>query len=164
MDANKSECEKCIRIAKVAAFDEDYDKAIKFLDKSIKLYPTEFAKSKNRKKLLKNKNKLLNKLTCFKFLDLLEEYKEKLKNKSRRNSNTSENKENDNSSTSSSSSNKSSKKDNSTPNQNDYSPDQADAVRKYAFFPIKLNHPISILFKRIFFSLESKTVGIFMKY
>lgn len=104
-------------------------------------------KVKIEKKKTFNKNKLLTKSICFKFIDLLEEYKEKLKSKSRRNSNTSENKENDNSSTSSSSSNKSSKKDNSTPNQNDYSPDQADAVRKYAFFAIKQKHPIYILIK-----------------
>ena len=46
MDANKSECEKCIRIARSAAQENNYEKAIKFLEKSIRLYPTELAKSK----------------------------------------------------------------------------------------------------------------------
>ena len=46
MDANKSECEKCIRIATSAAQETNYERAIKFLEKSIKLYPTEKAKSK----------------------------------------------------------------------------------------------------------------------
>jgi hypothetical protein len=46
MDANKSECEKCIRIARTAAQENNYEKAIKFLEKSIKLFPNETAKSK----------------------------------------------------------------------------------------------------------------------
>lgn len=41
MEANKSDCEKCIRIAQTAAGVGDYDKAHKFLDKAQKLYPSE---------------------------------------------------------------------------------------------------------------------------
>ncbi len=44
MEANKSECEKCITIAKKAAQENDYSKAIRFLEKSIRLYPTDSAK------------------------------------------------------------------------------------------------------------------------
>lgn len=45
MDANKSECEKCILLAKQAESRGDLEKAIKFIEKSIRLYPTELAKS-----------------------------------------------------------------------------------------------------------------------
>jgi len=41
MEANKSDAEKCIRIAKEAAGSGDYEKAIKFLNKAHKLYPSE---------------------------------------------------------------------------------------------------------------------------
>lgn len=41
MEANKSEAEKCIRIAQTAASSNDFDKAIKFLNKGYKLYPSE---------------------------------------------------------------------------------------------------------------------------
>lgn len=44
MEANKSESEKCIRIAKTAISNGETEKAIKFLDKSFKLYPTDEAK------------------------------------------------------------------------------------------------------------------------
>ena len=41
MEANKSDAEKCIRIAQNAANSGDYEKAIKFLTKAQKLYPSE---------------------------------------------------------------------------------------------------------------------------
>lgn len=41
MEANKSDAEKCIRIAQTAASSNDFDKAIKFLNKGYKLYPSE---------------------------------------------------------------------------------------------------------------------------
>lgn len=41
MEANKSDCEKCIKIAQTAASTGDYQKAIKFLGKAEKLYPSE---------------------------------------------------------------------------------------------------------------------------
>ena len=41
MEANKSECEKCIRIAQSSGSIGDYEKAIKFLAKAQKLYPSE---------------------------------------------------------------------------------------------------------------------------
>lgn len=41
MEANKSDCEKCVRIAQNAASSGDYEKAIKFLNKAHKLYPSE---------------------------------------------------------------------------------------------------------------------------
>lgn len=41
MEANKSDCEKCIRIAQTAANTGDYEKALKFLNKAQKLYPSE---------------------------------------------------------------------------------------------------------------------------
>jgi DnaJ homolog subfamily B member 12 len=45
MEANKSDCEKCIRLAQTALATNDYEKAIKFLEKAERLYPNE--KSKN---------------------------------------------------------------------------------------------------------------------
>jgi hypothetical protein len=47
MEANKSDCEKCIRIAKEAASRKDYEKAVKFIEKAHRLYPNELAKSKH---------------------------------------------------------------------------------------------------------------------
>ena len=44
MEANKSECEKCIKIAQIAINNKDNEKAIKFLNKAIHLYPNEYAK------------------------------------------------------------------------------------------------------------------------
>lgn len=41
MEANKSDCEKCIRIAQNAANSGDYEKGIKFLNKAQKMYPSE---------------------------------------------------------------------------------------------------------------------------
>lgn len=41
MEANKSDAEKCIRIAQTAANSGDYEKALKFLNKAQKLYPSE---------------------------------------------------------------------------------------------------------------------------
>jgi len=41
MEANKSDCEKCIRIAQTAATTGDYTKALKFLTKAQKLYPSD---------------------------------------------------------------------------------------------------------------------------
>ena len=46
MEANKPECEKCIHIAQAAMEEGNYEKAIKFLEKSNKLYPNDLAKSK----------------------------------------------------------------------------------------------------------------------
>lgn len=46
MEANKSECEKCIRIAQNAIGNEDYEKAYKFLLKAQKMYPNEQVNSK----------------------------------------------------------------------------------------------------------------------
>ena len=46
MEANKSDCEKCIRIAQTAAGIGDYEKAIKFLNKAQKLYPMDHIESK----------------------------------------------------------------------------------------------------------------------
>jgi hypothetical protein len=46
MEANKSECEKCIRIAQGAASSGDYPKALKFLSKAEKLYPSELITSR----------------------------------------------------------------------------------------------------------------------
>jgi hypothetical protein len=48
MEANKSECEKCIRIAQNSAAVGDYEKALKFLGKAQKLYPSELVNSKKR--------------------------------------------------------------------------------------------------------------------
>ncbi len=47
MEANKSDCEKCIRIAKEAALNNDFEKAIKFVEKAQRLYPNDIAKSKH---------------------------------------------------------------------------------------------------------------------
>ena len=46
MEANKPECEKCIKIAQAAMSDGNYEKAIKFLEKSNRLYPNDLAKRK----------------------------------------------------------------------------------------------------------------------
>jgi hypothetical protein len=48
MEANKVESEKCIFLANKFASKNEYDKAIKFIEKSLKLYPSELAKSKKR--------------------------------------------------------------------------------------------------------------------
>ena len=47
MEANRNDCEKCIRIARDAASKGDYEKAIKFAEKAERLYPNEVAKSNN---------------------------------------------------------------------------------------------------------------------
>ena len=44
MEANKSESLKCVSIAKKAAQEYDFKKAIRFLEKSIRLYPSDCAK------------------------------------------------------------------------------------------------------------------------
>jgi hypothetical protein len=44
MEANKSECEKCIKIAQIALNNKDKEKSIKFLNKALRLYPNEYAK------------------------------------------------------------------------------------------------------------------------
>ncbi len=44
MEANKSECEKCIKIAQIAFNNKDKEKSIKFLNKALRLYPNEYAK------------------------------------------------------------------------------------------------------------------------
>ena len=44
MDSNKDESEKCLRIAEKYIRAGDRDKAIKFLNKAQKLYPSERAR------------------------------------------------------------------------------------------------------------------------
>ena len=46
MEGNKDEAEKCLSFAKKFALNGNIEKAIKFLNKSIKLYPTEKAEGK----------------------------------------------------------------------------------------------------------------------
>ena len=46
MEANRVESEKCIFMANQHAYKNEYENAIKFIEKSLKLYPTELAKSK----------------------------------------------------------------------------------------------------------------------
>jgi hypothetical protein len=53
MEANKSECETCIRIAQRAIAAEEYEKANKFLLKAQKLYPSELVNSKTNNKINK---------------------------------------------------------------------------------------------------------------
>jgi len=65
MEANKSDCEKCIRIAQSAIASEDFEKANKFLLKAQKLYPSELvnnllkdvAERENNPKSFKSDNK-----------------------------------------------------------------------------------------------------------
>lgn len=45
MEANKNDCEKCIRIARAAASNDDFEKAIKFAEKAERLYSNELAKT-----------------------------------------------------------------------------------------------------------------------
>jgi hypothetical protein len=45
MEANKIDSEKCIHLAGQYAFKGEFDKAIRFVEKSVKLYPTEKAQS-----------------------------------------------------------------------------------------------------------------------
>ena len=66
MEANKTDAEDCIRTAKRAAAEGNLDKAIRFLEKSIKLYPTELAKSESLKSIYKQ-NKKINKKWKFLF-------------------------------------------------------------------------------------------------
>lgn len=55
MEANKPECEKCIKIAQAAMSEGNYEKAIKFLEKSNRLYPNDLAK-----RLLENVKERMN--------------------------------------------------------------------------------------------------------
>jgi len=57
MEANKSDCEKCIRIAQTAAGIGDYEKAIKFLNKAQKLYPMDHIEKLIREYTVKASNK-----------------------------------------------------------------------------------------------------------
>ncbi len=43
MEANKVDAEKCISLANQYAYKSDYEKAVKFIEKSIKLYPSDSA-------------------------------------------------------------------------------------------------------------------------
>ncbi len=45
MEANRADADDCVRTAKRAAAEGNYEKAIRFLEKSIKLFPTDNAKS-----------------------------------------------------------------------------------------------------------------------
>ena len=45
MEANRTDAEDCIRTAKRAAAENNYEKAVRFLEKSLKLYPTDLAKN-----------------------------------------------------------------------------------------------------------------------
>ena len=51
MESNKEEAQKCIRIAENALSKENIDQAVKFLNKSIRLYPSDKAKGELSKKL-----------------------------------------------------------------------------------------------------------------
>jgi hypothetical protein len=62
MEANKSECETCIRIAQRAIAAEEYEKANKFLLKAQKLYPSELVNSKTNNKI--------NKLASYLYVNL----------------------------------------------------------------------------------------------
>lgn len=44
MEANKTDSERCLSIAKNEAASGNYEKAVRFCEKSIKLYPSEYAK------------------------------------------------------------------------------------------------------------------------
>ena len=46
MEANKVDAEKCISLANQYAYKGEYDKAVRFIEKSLKLYPIEKAQSK----------------------------------------------------------------------------------------------------------------------
>jgi prefoldin subunit 5 len=46
MEANKVDSEKCLALASQYAVKNEFDKAIRFVEKSIKLYPTDKAQSK----------------------------------------------------------------------------------------------------------------------
>lgn len=46
MEGNRDEAEKCIHIATKALEDGDKEKALRFINKAEKLYPTDKAKSK----------------------------------------------------------------------------------------------------------------------
>lgn len=105
MEANKSDCEKCIRIAKSAADSGDYEKAIKFLGKAQKLYPSDFV------------TKLLQEYTVK--LSQNKENKPEYTNKTNDSNNTSSN-EKENSNESGGYNTRSRKKDNT----------ESDAVRK----------------------------------
>ena len=48
MDGNKDESERCIKIAQKYYSDGDKERAIKFLNKAERLYPTEKAKGEGR--------------------------------------------------------------------------------------------------------------------
>jgi DnaJ family protein B protein 12 len=109
MDANKSECEKCIRIAKNAALESDWEKACKFLEKSIRLYPTELAKT------------------------LLAEYKDEIERKKKRPEDTEAEQTRDQKPKSSFSAQPNPNPTTTTTNgkkTKDYSNDQVDAVKK----------------------------------
>lgn len=48
MESNRDEAEKCISIATEALQDGDKEKAVKFLRKAEKLFPTDKAKGKSK--------------------------------------------------------------------------------------------------------------------
>jgi hypothetical protein len=49
MEANRHDAEDCVRTAKKAAAEGNYEKAIRFLEKSIKMFPLDVAKSTLKK-------------------------------------------------------------------------------------------------------------------
>ena len=54
MEGNKDESQKCINIAKRCIDAGHYEKAIKFLHKSERLYPSKSAKGNTRRRLIED--------------------------------------------------------------------------------------------------------------
>lgn len=48
MEVNRDEAERCIEIATAALTNNEPEKALRFLEKAQRLFPTEKAKGKNR--------------------------------------------------------------------------------------------------------------------
>lgn len=109
MEANKSECEKCIRIAQNAIASKDYEKANKFLSKAQKLYPSELVN--NMQKEIAEKSSQEKQYNSEKHTEEDDAY-------NYRASDSNTNKENNNT--------KSNKKN----NQQENSSDQSDALKK----------------------------------
>lgn len=104
MEANKNDCDACISIAREAANKNDYEKAVRFLTKSMRLYPTELAQ------------------------DLLREYQSKLEDFTNFNSDNTSKDDNNNKYTEQKST--SDTKKNQNESSKGYSRDQLQAVKK----------------------------------